>query len=161
MTLRVSLQDVVLLVLERQHARFREYVRSVDTDIAGEVESLMREWADRLQVALSSGSFSGAWFASQKSLDAYYEGTGRPYPPGLFECCLEIRPPIEQVCELAERIDSFLKGLPRETPLGLILDARNDLSLLLILADWCEDHGHPVAAQEARHLHGLVRVQLL
>jgi hypothetical protein len=59
---------------------------------------------------------------------------------------------------LAERVDYFLAALEREgTTRQLARDCRDDLDLLLVLADWCHDAGLPRAAAEARHLHGLVR----
>ncbi len=62
------------------------------------------------------------------------------------------------VALFAERIDYFLAALEREgTTRQLARDCRDDLDLLLVLADWCQDAGLPRAATEARHLHGLVR----
>ena len=55
------------------------------------------------------------------------------------------------------RIDDFLFTLEcdrRCRPLAR--DCRDDLALLNVLADWCEDHDRPVVAAEARHLWALV-----
>lgn len=71
------------------------------------------------------------------------------------------KPPMQElttVALFAERIDYFLAALEREgTTRQLARDCRDDLDLLLVLADWCQDAGLPRAATEARHLHGLVR----
>jgi hypothetical protein len=65
---------------------------------------------------------------------------------------------LRDACILAERIDSFLASLARDPVAGpLADDCRRDLALLPVLGDWCEEHGRPAAASEARHLHGLVR----
>jgi hypothetical protein len=62
------------------------------------------------------------------------------------------------VCELADRVDNFLAILEQAGTAGQLARAvRNDLDLLLILADLCEETNQPVVAAEARHLHGLVR----
>jgi hypothetical protein len=62
------------------------------------------------------------------------------------------------VCELADRLDGFLAILEQVGTAGqLARDVRNDLDLLLILADLCEENNQPVVAAEARHLHWLVR----
>jgi hypothetical protein len=61
----------------------------------------------------------------------------------------------DRVMQLADRIDSFLAGLECRHPLALARDCRNELDLLGVLADWCDDAGLPHAAAEARHLHGL------
>jgi hypothetical protein len=61
--------------------------------------------------------------------------------------------------DLAARIDSFLAVLEREgTTRHLARDCRDDLDVLLVLADWCQDNGLPQAAAEARHLHGLAAI---
>jgi hypothetical protein len=61
-------------------------------------------------------------------------------------------------CELAERIDSFLAAVARgKVAAALATDCRQDLGMLLVLADWCAEHDLPAAAAEARHLYGLTR----
>jgi hypothetical protein len=63
-----------------------------------------------------------------------------------------------EACELAWRIDCFLAALSRDKLIAaLARDCCQDLSVLLILADWAEENGRPASAAEARHLHGLVR----
>ena len=60
---------------------------------------------------------------------------------------------IEQVT----RLDDFLFTLEGDRNSGpLARDCREDLALLNVLADWCEDHDWPIAAAEARHLWALV-----
>ena len=55
------------------------------------------------------------------------------------------------------RLDDFLFTLEGDRYSGPLARAcREDLALLTILADWCEDHDRPVAAAEARHLWSLV-----
>jgi hypothetical protein len=62
------------------------------------------------------------------------------------------------VCELADRLDHFLAILEQVGTAGqLARDARNDLDLLLILADLCEENDQSAVAAEARFLHRLVR----
>jgi hypothetical protein len=59
--------------------------------------------------------------------------------------------------EEVSRLGDFLSTLetdPRCRPLAR--DCRDDLSLLNVLADWCEDNERPVTAAEARHLGALV-----
>jgi hypothetical protein len=61
------------------------------------------------------------------------------------------------VVALAERIDSLLAALePEAGPLAR--DCRDDLDLLGVLADWCDDAGKARAAAEARHLRRLAGV---
>jgi hypothetical protein len=60
-------------------------------------------------------------------------------------------------CETAERIDCFLACLERGPGAPLARDCRRDLELLLVLADWYDENGRPLAAAEARHLYGLVQ----
>jgi hypothetical protein len=61
-----------------------------------------------------------------------------------------------EVVEMAERIDALLAALEsdrRTAPLAR--DCRDNVDLLLVLADWCQDNDRPRAAAEARHLHAL------
>lgn len=61
--------------------------------------------------------------------------------------------------DLADRIDSFLAVMSFHGPSPpLARDCADDLALLPVLADCCEDHGRHQSAQEARHLHWLVRM---
>jgi hypothetical protein len=60
--------------------------------------------------------------------------------------------------ELVYRIDCFLATVEHDrsaTALGR--SCRRDTTTLLVLADWCDDHGKPRSAQEARHLHAQVQ----
>jgi hypothetical protein len=62
-----------------------------------------------------------------------------------------------EACELAERIDAFLATLEQGGPGGQVArECRDDLDLLPVLADWCDDNGLPLSAAEARHLHRLI-----
>jgi hypothetical protein len=62
------------------------------------------------------------------------------------------------ICELADRIDHFLYSMERHGPGPNLADeCRRDLTALLVLADWCEEHDLLTSASEARYLHGLVR----
>lgn len=82
-------------------------------------------------------------------------------PEELWEAvsALDGCPAWQEFCDavaLAERLDSFLTVLERDPHTHpLARDCRHDLELLCVLADWCDDHGRPAAAAEARHLHGL------
>ena len=71
----------------------------------------------------------------------------------------EVRPEWVEFGEaliLAERIDSFLSVLGRGGPgAALARDCRENLDLLLVLADWCQDGGQVRAAAESTHLHEL------
>jgi len=59
--------------------------------------------------------------------------------------------------EQVSRLDDFLFTLEGDRRCRhLARDCRDDLALLNVLADWCEDHDRPVAAAEARHLWALV-----
>jgi hypothetical protein len=147
---RVGLQDFVMAVLDRQLLRFSDLLDSLDDEMAADLEEMLRRWASQIRHSYEdapsiSSAFRAAWH----------------WPREQAEVIRANRQPVEDACDLAVRIDAFLRVLPRETPLGLLQDCRTDLSLLLILADWCEDHGQQLAAREARHLHGLVRCQLL
>jgi hypothetical protein len=69
--------------------------------------------------------------------------------------------PFIEACELAERIDSFLAALSTDnTTAAFARGCRDDLTTLLILADWCDEHNLPHAASEARHLRNLTRYLL-
>jgi hypothetical protein len=61
-----------------------------------------------------------------------------------------------EVCDLVVRIDALLFSLEKPAR-ALALACRDDLDLLPILADWCDDNGLPASSAELRHLHGLVR----
>jgi hypothetical protein len=69
----------------------------------------------------------------------------------------EVWMPFMEACELAERIDSFLASLSTNTAAAFAHGCRDDLTTLLVLADWCDEHNLPHAAAEARHLHDLTR----
>ena len=59
--------------------------------------------------------------------------------------------------EQVSRLDDFLFTFEADPRCRhLARDCRDDLALLNILADWCEDNDRPVAAAEARHLWALV-----
>ena len=73
----------------------------------------------------------------------------------------EVWIPFMEACELAERIDSFLASLStNNTTAAFARGCRDDLTTLLILADWCDEHNLPHAASEARHLRNLTRYLL-
>jgi hypothetical protein len=73
----------------------------------------------------------------------------------------EVWIPFMEACELAERIDSFLASLStNNTAAAFARGCRDDLTTLLILADWCDEQNLPHAAAEARHLHNLTRYLL-
>lgn len=57
---------------------------------------------------------------------------------------------------LADEIDSFLAALESDRrAAGLARACRDEVDLLLVLAEFCEDHAMPRAAEEARYFHGL------
>jgi hypothetical protein len=58
--------------------------------------------------------------------------------------------PFHQAVRLAADLDTFLFVMERHAPV-LARDCRDDLDLLGVLADWCEDAGLPHAAAEARY----------
>jgi hypothetical protein len=60
------------------------------------------------------------------------------------------------VCDLAERIGGLLDVLEGEG-VALARTCSDDLDGLPVLADWCEEAGRLIVANEVRHLHGLVR----
>ena len=61
-------------------------------------------------------------------------------------------------CDLADRIESFLAALNGDKTLRALTEAcHRDLTTLLVLADWCDEHNLPMAAAEARHLHRLIQ----
>jgi len=64
-----------------------------------------------------------------------------------------------EACDLASRIDCLLATLESSGGVGgsLATSARSDLNGLLVMADWCEEHGQPATAAEARRLAGLIR----
>lgn len=60
------------------------------------------------------------------------------------------------VIRLCDQIDNFLATLEGDRrATGLARACRDDLDLLLILADCCEEHDLPRAAEQARYYHGL------
>jgi hypothetical protein len=60
-------------------------------------------------------------------------------------------------CELAHRIDCLLALPMPGVGAALAASCRNDLGALAVLADWLLDNGQPRAAEEARHLFGVVQ----
>jgi hypothetical protein len=57
---------------------------------------------------------------------------------------------------LADEIDSFLAALEGDRrAAGLARACRDEVDLLLVLAELCEDHAMPRAAEEARYFHAL------
>jgi hypothetical protein len=97
--------------------------------------------------AVEQGNFRGA---RQKAADL-----GSAYWRGVF-------PPEESfldACELAERIDCFLALLSTGVAAALARSCREDLNVLAVLADWFAENNRPTAAEEARHLLSLVRLQ--
>jgi hypothetical protein len=71
-------------------------------------------------------------------------------------------PPVQsfrEACELAERIDCFLTMSSTGVEAALARSCRGDLNVLAVLADWFAENDRPAAAEEARHLLTLVRLQ--
>ena len=66
--------------------------------------------------------------------------------------------PFIVACDVADRIESLLGSLGTNNEcIGFARTCHNDLTALLILADWCDEHNLPAAAVEARHLHNLTQ----
>jgi hypothetical protein len=61
-------------------------------------------------------------------------------------------------CGHARQIDDFLAALERRPgATGLARACRDEVTGLLVLADWCDENGLPASATEARYLFGLLR----
>jgi hypothetical protein len=61
-----------------------------------------------------------------------------------------------EVVVLADQIDNFLATMEADRrAAGLAGECRGELDLLLILAEFCEDHAMPRAAEQARFFHAL------
>jgi hypothetical protein len=116
------------------------------------------ELAEEALGCAGEGEYRNAWqFAGRTAaLETFLLEDWEPV------CALQHREPtwgpLREACELAARIDTFLEVMARHGPGPALAGAcRTDLEALAVLADWCEEHGQPAAAAEARHLDGLAR----
>lgn len=122
-----------------------------DADFSDEnIATLLAEEVCRLCLG---GQFRWAWKVSSLS-DTHVPEEWRPYLGHLFANPQWVA--FHEAVTLAERIDSFLATLERGALAPLARDCRDDLALLLVLGDCCQDSGLPHAAAEARQLHALV-----
>jgi hypothetical protein len=113
------------------------------------------EWVDRVLEFAWRGEFAGARRAADGEAYAGDE-TWVAAVSTVVDCSWW--QDIRRACELADRIDQFLASLAGNRLVAALAgDCRRDLSLLPVLADWCEENGRPTVAAEARHLHRLVR----
>ncbi|MGL4553874.1 MAG: hypothetical protein ACRC33_22170 [Gemmataceae bacterium] len=88
---------------------------------------------------------------------------GRYTPEEWWDACrlhrLDQHPdwrPFHHAVRLAADLDTFLAVMERHAPV-LARACRDDLDLIGVLADWCEDAGLPHAAAETRYHAELVR----
>jgi len=66
--------------------------------------------------------------------------------------------PFQLLCYVLHDLDALLATLEgRKGSADLARAARDDIDLLPILADWCEDHARPAAGAELRRLRTLLR----
>jgi hypothetical protein len=125
--------------------------------------SAVSPWCDR---APAEEVAEEAVRMARAGLFFYTSNISYPYdlyvPEGLWESLVDLDEcpawmEFHEACLTAERIDSFLAVLERAGVTAQVArDCRDDLDLLLVLADWCVDSGLPRSAAEARHLHRLV-----
>jgi hypothetical protein len=119
-------------------------VRQTARDIADKVICLCWEGKFRSAVDYAAGEHFEPVRVNELAWNAQY----------LFEVPSWLALP--EAVRLAERIDSFLAVLERGDPGALLArDCRQELDLLCVLADWCQDAGQLQVAEEARHLHAL------
>jgi hypothetical protein len=131
-----------------------------------EARGYQSEWAAQCQIDIEALAeeviqlcLEGSYRQARRLADPNRMEWDRPEDtvPQLADCPAWLG--FQEVVTLAERIDSFLAVLEREgTTRQLARDSREDLDLLCVLSDWCQDNGMPQAAAEARHLHTLVQV---
>jgi hypothetical protein len=120
---------------------------------AGNCADAFAELAEEVLQQCRGGQYAWAEATAElANLEADPEWLERVYWRGECPAWVEF----SRAVSLAARIDSFLAVLEREgTTRHLARDCRDDLDVLLVLADWCQDNGLSQAAAEARHLHGL------
>ena len=123
----------------------------------------MKEWGAELTRLCRMGEYRVAYRLLTGGAEWYAPSREWWAPTSLSRSYGVIRdkPPLQGLTEavcLAERVDNFLATVEREgTTRQLARDCRDNLDLLTVLADWCEDASLPWTASEARHLHRLVR----
>jgi hypothetical protein len=131
----------------------------------GDLEDYADEYAE-LAWVIAGDAADAARLGDFRRVRKLAELTPAYLPPGAEYNLLTALPLAEcpawvafrEVCDLAERIDSFLAAVGRGAQgAGLASDCRDCLDTLLVLADWCDDQGRPAAAAEARRLHALAR----
>jgi hypothetical protein len=117
--------------------------------------------AKDLATAVVEAARQGDYFWARKHSEPdhatgiVYELFGETVQP--MERCLDWQA-FAEACKLAERLDSFLVAVARDkVAAALAADCRQDLRMLLVLADWCAEHDLPATAVEARYLYRLTR----
>jgi hypothetical protein len=114
---------------------------TLETDLARAVSHFV--WCGQMRMACSL-AFPDITYRSDYERRQTYRRLER-YPVWGVFC---------EAVSLADLIDNFLATLESDQRLaGLARDCRDELDLLLVLADLCEDIGSSLAAREARYLH--------
>jgi hypothetical protein len=166
----MGLVDLIALHYDRAAKRWNQILmRSASAETLPQVQRLVGEVADPILETAQTGDYLGALQAAECAADFdlasredWFERDGlvELYYPAIREALEECKPLLD-VCNLAHRIDSFLASLStNNTAAAFARGCRDDLTTLLILADWCDEQNLPHAAAEARHLHNLTRYLL-
>jgi hypothetical protein len=76
--------------------------------------------------------------------------------PNRVEC--SVWRPFQELCHVLDAADALLATLERHpAAVALARAGRQDIDVLSILADWCEDNQRPAAGAELRRLRSLLR----